>query len=893
MFKNIPQEVTNYMKKISYSGKKTNEISFPLGGIGTGCIGLLGNGRLADFEIFGKPNKKCLAGLSFFSVKAEKDGKFIDARILNTDSESSRTGFEQYADEKDLLFNGYGYGPASSTLSGVPHFPSSDFSVSFPYAEMNFSYEKFPGKIKMLAFNPFIPLNDSDSSIPAAMFEFEIKNDSSDNIDYTLCGALENPLQNCKNTFDGDIHTNMKCIRLHSYDDIIDDGALDSPYNAKNLCIATDAEYVSYQEYFFRGTWFDKLQTFWNDFTQSSFFKNRSYLVPGEKDPGVISAHFTLAPGQKKNIRFVISWYMRYLSNYWLPIPKAENEDNESYLSKNRWRNYYVRFFSSSLECAAYCFAHWDRLNAETKQFTESLYSSTVPNEIIEAVASNLCILKSSTILRHSDGNIIGFEGSHAKAGSCEGNCSHVYNYAYALAHLFPKLERGLRESEFLYCMDDDGALDFRVPAPLGRHSELHFPCVDGQMGAVIKTYREFKLSGDEKWLKKMWPYVKKSIDFTFSSKNCFRWDPDRSGIIRGRQHNTLDTELFSPSSWLQGMYTLALLSASEMAEIVKDKKSAAEYRCIFEKAKKYLNTDLFNGKYFFQKIDLTDKSLIEGYPSMGWYDSSVSVSDYYWSDEYGEIKYQIGEGSAIDQTLAQWHANNIGLGEIYEKDKLLSALDTIYNLNFKKTMRDFFNPCRNFCINDEAGVTICTYPENAKKPKIPIPYAEECMNGFEYQAACLMIQSGMVKEGLDIVKAIRKRYDGEYRNPFSEMECGSSYVRSLASYTLINAFSGLGYDLYNESISFNPLIQFSDNGYFKCFFAAGEAYGTIEIGPKYVEMKILSGEIKLRKFGLFAEPKVVYYGGRKFSFKPYGNTAVFDVSLKCSKEKGITVIFD
>ncbi len=880
------------MKKLTYSGVKTREIAFPLGGIGSGCISLLGNGRLADFEIFGKPNQKCHAGLTFFAVKAEKSGKLIDARILNSDSYDTRSGFDQYIDISSPNHSGYGYGPASETLSGVPHFPQADFEARFPFAKMNFSYQKFPGKITMTAYNPFIPFNDADSSIPAALFEFEIENGTDESIDYTLCGALQNMLSNGKNNFDGDMNTDMKCIKLVSEDDKHDDGSLDSKLNVKNLCIATDCEDVSYQEYLYRGTWFDRLQVFWDDFCKTPNFKNRHYDTPAVRDSSVIAAHITIAPHERKAVRFVISWYMRYLENYWTPIPKEESESEEAFHDKNRWKNYYCRYFSSSLECAAYCFTHWDRLKQETELFTNALFSSTLPNEVLDAVSSNLCILKSATILRHNDGNIIGFEGCQTRNGACEGNCTHVYNYAYALAHLFPELERGLRETEFRYCMSDDGAVNFRTQFPIGRRPEVYFPCVDGQMGGIFKTYREFKMTGDVEWLCRMWPYVKKSLDFTFMRDNGFNWDPDRTGVMSGRQHNTLDTELYSPNSWLQGMYCAALISAAEMADIVKDRKSAKEYLELYEKAKKYLNDELFNGKYFCQKIDLSDRSLLEPFgDSIDHY--STNVYNYYWSDEHSEIKYQIGEGSSVDQALAQWHANNIGLGEIFEKDKLMSALDTLYNLNFKKSMRDFFNPCRNFCINDEAGVTICTYPEGAKKPRIPIPYAEECMNGFEYQAASLMIQNGMVEEGLEIVRAIRSRYDGEYRNPFAEMECGSSYIRSLASYTLLSALSGFEYDMHKQMISFKPYQQFSEDGYYKCFYAVGEAFGTIEVGPKYVEMQILKGQLKIHRFGIFAEPKVAYCGGKKVDFDADGNFAVFNAALLCNKEKPITIIFD
>ena len=880
------------MKYITYSGAKTREISFPLGGIGTGCIGLLGNGRLADFELFGTPNKKSSAGFTFFAIKAEKNGKLVDARVLNTDSQGTRSGFDYYTDENTSFHCGYGYGPGSDTMAGVPHFPASDFCASFPFAKMDFSYEKFPGKVSMTAFNPFIPFNVPDSSIPAAFFEFEIENTTEENIDYTLCGVLENMLSGAKNTFDGDMKSNMKCIKFESVECKDDDGALDSTINVHNLCLGTDCEDVSYQEYWYRGTWYDSLQVFWDDFCKSTVFKNRHYDNPQAKSTGLIASHVTLKPHEKKTIRFIISWYVRFLMNYWTPIPKNEGESDEDFRLKNSWKNYYCRYFSGSFDCAAYCFNHWDRLKEETALFNETLFSSTLPDEVMDAVSANLAILKSSTILRHSDGNIIAFEGSQRRHGSCEGNCTHVYNYAYALAHLFPDLERGLRETEFRYSMDDKGAVNFRAQSPLGRRPKEYFPCVDGQMGGIFKSYREFKMTGDVEWLCRMWPYIKKSLDFTFDPENDFKWDVDRTGVMNGRQHNTLDTELYSPNSWLQGLYCAALVAAAEMADIVKDKKSATEYRELFEKAKKYLNDELYNGKYFYQKIDLSDRSLLEPFKSKNYFDGT-SIYDYYWSDEHSEIKYQVGEGSSVDQMLGQWHANNIGLGEIFDRDKLMSALDTLYNVNFKKSMRDFFNPCRNFCINDESGVTICTYPEGAQKPKIPIPYAEECMNGFEYQAASLMIQSGMVKEGLEIVAAIRKRYDGEYRNPFAEMECGSSYVRSLASYTLLASMSGFEYDMHEGLISFNPYLEYSKDGYYKCFFAVGEAYGTVEVGPKYVELQVLKGELKIHKFGIFAEPKVAYCGGKKVDFDAEGNYAVFGATVQCNKEKNITLIFD
>ena len=49
---------------MKYSGKFTKEISFPLGGIGTGSIGIGGDGRLVDWEIFNRPAKGSVHGYS-------------------------------------------------------------------------------------------------------------------------------------------------------------------------------------------------------------------------------------------------------------------------------------------------------------------------------------------------------------------------------------------------------------------------------------------------------------------------------------------------------------------------------------------------------------------------------------------------------------------------------------------------------------------------------------------------------------------------------------------------------------------------------------------------------------------------------------------------------------
>ena len=75
------------------TGEHLTQVSFPLGGIGAGCIGLAGNGRLIDWEIFNQcSNKGSGNGMSHFAVRAEKNGEVVDARILNGDLTGSYQG---------------------------------------------------------------------------------------------------------------------------------------------------------------------------------------------------------------------------------------------------------------------------------------------------------------------------------------------------------------------------------------------------------------------------------------------------------------------------------------------------------------------------------------------------------------------------------------------------------------------------------------------------------------------------------------------------------------------------------------------------------------------------------------------------------------------------------
>jgi len=824
------------MSRFVYTGPKTSQISFPLGGIGTGCIGLAGNGRLVDWEIRNRPSKGSLNGFSHFAVRAERDGKVVDARVLQGDLQPpylGRLGLGGHG--------GFGYGPRRETMAGVPHFKDVTFRGEFPVAELEFEGGRFPGRARMRAFNPLIPLQADDSGIPAAFFEIEIENTTDAPLDYTLIGALANPLKRM-NVNRVTKENGLTLLNLAS------DGYEPGDTRAGDLTLATDSPEVSFQEYWFRGAWFDNLEVYWKDLNTPGPLVNRRYEgdKAGGGTTGMLAAHVNVAPGETARVRYVIAWSFPVCENYWDRDPEKLRERAKEKGVSPTWKNHYATVFEDSAAAARYALVEWDRLFAETAAFRDALIGSDLPEAAVEAVSANLATMKSATVLRLEDGTLYGWEGCQAESGSCEGSCTHVWNYAQAIPFLFPALERSMRSAHYRVDQDEAGGMRFRTQLPLGIGYWSMRPCCDGQFGDVIKTYRDWRISGDDAWLKGLWPAVKSSIEYAWSDENPDRWDPEKTGVLWGRQHHTLDMELFGPNSWLTGFYLAALAAGAEMADDVGEADFAKECREIYARGRAWVDENLFNGEYYIQQIDLDNKSIPERFDAMN-----------YWNDEHSEIKYQYGEGSQIDQVLAQWHANLYGLGRVFDPEKLKTALASLFKHNFKPEMREHFNACRTYAVNDESGLVICEWPEGRRRPATPIPYSGEQMDGFAWSAGILMFQEGLYEEGMRVVESIRHRYDGERRNPWNEFECGSNYARSMASYALLNAFSGFEFDMTRGHVGFAPLAKPDEP--FRCFFCLDAGWGTYSRKPSdggaEHSVKVERGELKLSSVA-FSVPK-------------------------------------
>ncbi|MBN1558406.1 MAG: hypothetical protein JW951_09700, partial [Lentisphaerae bacterium] len=412
------------------------------------------------------------------------------------------------------------------------------------------------------------------------------------------------------------------------------------------------------------------------------------------------------------------------------------------------------------------------------------------------------------------------------------GTCTHVWNYAQALPYLFPPLARSVRDQQYELNMDRNGRMCFRQPLPPGTacHTADFHAAADGQLGGVMRVYREWLISGNDAWLRRTWPKCRQALEYTWRY-----WDADRDGVMEGVQHNTYDNEFWGPNTMLGSLYLGALRAAEEMARYLGENGNAAAYRRIFESGKAWMDDRLFNGKWYRQIInpdanahtDHKSRHLVKGEKTPRW---------------------QYGNGCLTDQLIGQWYAEMLQLGDLFKPAHVRKALQSIFRHNWRADLDGHATLLRSFAFPGEAGLLLCTWPGN-DEPPYPFWFSSEVWCGCEYQAASHLIYAGFVDAGLAIVKGCRDRHDGSRRNPWDEFECGHHYSRSMASWALLLALSGFEYHAPEGRIGFAPRVSRSDFNVFFCVAAAWGRFRQKDAASAFrAEIRVDYGTLPLRE---------------------------------------------
>jgi len=794
----------------AYKGEYLQQIAFPIGGMGAGMFCLEGTGGISHVSV--RNNPEMFNEPPVFATIAIK-GRPGSARVL----EGPVPDWKKFGQRESA-------GGRGGTTYGLARFGEAEFLARFPFGEIALRDATLPLEVHITGWSPFIPTDEDNSGLPAGSLEYRFKNTGKQTIECVFSYNARNFMALPRR----DTTIGPNTIKPTPNGFILSQaGTNRSPEQKGDFAIYTDDPSTVVDHCWFRGGWWDPLTMAWDHIEKGQV----QAVAPVEQDaPGAsLFVPFTLKPGEEKTVRLMMAWYV--------PDSKMRyGRDVAVQMSPTYYKPWYSSRFSSVESVASYWAGHYTELRQKSVLFRDAFYRSTLPPEVLEAVSANLTILKSPTVLRQYDGRFWAWEGCNDDQGSCAGTCTHVWNYAQALCHLFPNMERSVRESELGDDMDSAGHQNYRAALPIRPVAHNYYlPAADGQLGGIMKVYREWRISGDSSWLRRMYPRLKVSLDY------CIRtWDPRHTGTLEEPHHNTYDIEFWGPDGMCTGIYLGALEAMIKISEYLG--LDASPYEELYHKGRGFMEKDLYNGRYFIQQIKWT--GLNAGNPAE---DPHRWLEDY--SDEAALLlkkegpKYQYGKGCLSDGVLGAWLARVCDLPAPIDTARVSSHLLAVYTYNFKKDLTGYSNPQRpGFAMGHEGGLLLCTWPLGGQL-SLPFVYSNEVWTGVEYQVASHLIFQGRVKEGLEIVRACRDRYNGKVRNPFNEYEAGYWYARALSSYALLEALTGVRYDAVDKTLYVDSKV-----GNFTTFLSTDTGFGNVIFKDGKAKLNVVYGSIPVEK---------------------------------------------
>ena len=860
-------------------------IALPLGGIGTGTVSLGGRGDLRDWEIVNRPAKGFTPAIGresgpFFALFALPAGGKAVTRLI----------------EGPLELEAYeGSHGSKAKNHGLPRFRTCSFAAAYPLGQVMLSDPDVPLQVRIEAFNPLIPADADKSGIPVAVLRYVLINQTDRAIAASVCGSIPNFIGadgwNVGRDWKGDVddslgpkanrnvfrtgkepalsgervcHSEERAelvpsdeesrVRLAKGRDgeqgvaqgifMSSDGVDPQAEQWGTIALATTAASgVTCRTAWARLTWGDSLLDFWDDFSSDGELEERDAEGPALSGEGVDAPVASLAvqvevpPGDERAVTFVLTWHFPNRPT-WQPRRPSSSWSRADVCCLERVGNYYATQYADAWDVVEKVVPALPQLEAETLRFVRAFCDSDLPGVVKEAALYNLSTLRSQTCFRTADGQFYGWEGSCDTCGCCFGSCTHVWNYEQATAFLFGDLARSMRQVEFAHATRDDGLMSFRVHLPLERAQEYGLAAADGQMGCLLKLYRDWQLSGDDEMLRSLWPKARQALQFCWIAGG---WDADRDGVMEGCQHNTMDVEYYGPNPQMGTWYLGALRATEEMARYLGEDDLATACRQLCERGSRWIDAHLFNGEYYEHEIRP---------PGVGCFDPrgsavAAGLRAGMGAESPTDPVLQLGAGCLVDQLVGQYMAHVCGLGYLLDAENVRKTLQSIVKYNFREGFYGHLNHMRSFVLGDEAGLLMATYPRG-RRPKRPFPYYNEVMTGFEYSTAVHMLYEGQIEEGLKCMRAIRERYDGRKRNPFDEAECGHHYARAMASWAAVLALTGFRYSAVERSMAFAARegLHFWSNGY-----AWGTCRQEATGDGMRVDLQVLHGSLTLERF--------------------------------------------
>jgi uncharacterized protein (DUF608 family) len=786
------------------TGDALMKIGMPIGGIACGQMYIAGDGRLWYWDIFNPMS---------LNARTECGGKVTDGRIYahpySPDNKVAHAFVVRIKDKN---------GKVLIKSLRKEDFINVTFRGEYPVAKINYSDSNVPVEVMLSAYSPFIPLNLDDSAIPATILSFTLKNSAKTAVDVDLAGWMDNAIPPLKNQDKGRMQPSEVQARvLESRVNSIESGkhskalvfrpgpaAADAPIGAMALAVlgsgdvrtCTDIGPAATPEKIFEAL--DKGES-------STATRNG-----GSSLTGGLAKSVTLKPGEEKQINFILAWHF--------PVYLKPTREFEKIVGIKNLKRRYARRFKDVSAVVDYVAANFEKLSGDTLRWNSTWYDSTLPYWFLDRTFLTIDCLATQTLHAFDNGRFWAWEG----VDCCGGTCQHVWNYAQGSGRIFPEFERDMRERvDFGIAWHENGAMDYRAE---NSRTIAH----DGHLGVILRAYREHQTSKDSQYLKRIWPNLKKSIEFSIS------WDKNADGLLEGQQANTCDAAWFGPMGWISSMFVAALRAGAAMAIEMDEMEFAHRCSKLADRGSQELVKQLYNGEYFIHKPDP---------------EHPVTNTN---------------DGCHIDQCMGQALALQLNLPRVTAVPETRKALASLWKYNFapdaggyRNKMQPVINGGRWYAMVGEAGLVMTSFPKGGadrtrgKEGKFAY-YFNECWTGQEHQVAAHMIWDGLLEEGLAVTRAIHDRHNATLRNPYNEVECSDHYARAMSSYGSFLAVCGFEYHGPKGHIGFVPRMTPED---FKAPFTTAAGWGTfsqkVEGGILKAKIAVKWGEVELKTIAL------------------------------------------
>lgn len=293
---------------------------------------------------------------------------------------------------------------------------------------------------------------------------------------------------------------------------------------------------------------------------------------PEEFGSAALASTLRLAPGEKKTVRFILTWY----------FPNHFSKDGR------KLGHYYENLYHGAGDANAYLRYHPEAFS-KAAAFSELLYDTTLPEVYPDCWSAHLSTLvKCSWYLKDDKFGL--WEGQ----GFCGFHTTDItYHASFGLLALFPELQLGQMRMGAAFQREDGRVHHFFTPDL--DHIGNGYERVDMNNQFVLMVLRDYLYTGDADYLKDMWPHVNRALD------SIAELDADGDGLPdRDTTRNTYDAWNFSGTPvYIAVLWLAALKAGAIIADEMDDHDLAERRRVTLEKGLAALETRLWNGEYY------------------------------------------------------------------------------------------------------------------------------------------------------------------------------------------------------------------------------------------------------------------------------------------------------